>query len=575
MGIGTLGGSKRNWKGCFNLKSKKICAAVLCCLAVAVWTSRVTAGETPAQASASELPPGVAEAPGRSPNQFQTPEPEPTFEINEFRIQGNTIFATGKLVELLDQLAGSDRTAADVEKGRDILEQFYHEQGYPTVLVNIPEQSAAAGSILLQVIETPVGAVRVLGNRHFSSQQILSMIPSVAPGSILYLPALQEEVGRVNRNPDLKVVPSMSAGKEAGTVEVEFKAEDHSSFHGSLELSNRYSANTTPLRLNAGLHYDNLWNRLHSLSLQYQISPENPNQVEVFSGSYTLPAPWNSDLSLVLYGVSSDSNSAFGEGFHTVGKGSIIGARCILPLPSLGAYNQSSVLGLDYKKFNEVTGTVGSGSADVATPIEYLPFTFAYSGSLPDSGGLTLFNAGLNLSFRGAVAQEGTFQNKRFLARGNYAAATMGLERRQQLPGGAGFLLKMDGQLADQPLVSNEQFSAGGMESVRGYLESSQLGDNAFHAVTELSSPDLAPRLGLGERFQVVPYLFYDCAALWIRDPLPGQESSFDLQGTGVGVRGFLFRSLEYQVDWAFALSDTGTTKTGDNMVHFKLKYQF
>ena len=551
---------------------KETCALVTLCSALALFPgSRPAAAQQKPAVSAE--PKGGTMAPGREAS--LPVEPDPTFEINEFRVEGNTLFSSDKLSDLLDDLIGSGRSAADVEKARDTLERFYHDAGYPTVLVNIPEQSAEGGEIRLQVIESRIGATRLTGNRHFSSAQILRKLPSLAPGAILFVPQVQLEIGKVNRNPDLKVVPAMVPGTAPGTVDVELKAEDQRPFHGSLELNNRNSANTTALRLNGALHYDNLWNREHALSLQYQLSPQNPDQVEVFSGSYSLPAPWNADQSLVLYGVRSDSNTAFGEGFHTVGKGSIIGARAIVPLPPQGSYGHSAVLGLDYKKFDEVTGFVGSSAGDVTTPIEYLPFSLSYSGSLPDSSGLTLFSAGLNLSFRGAVAQQESFLSKRFLARGNYLSATMGVERRQRLPGGAGFLLKLDGQIADQPLISNEQYSAGGMESVRGYQESALLGDNAFHATTELSAPDLAPQLGLGGRFQALPYLFYDCAALFVKEPLPGQDSAMNLQGTGIGVRGIMFRDLEYQLDWAYALSDAGSTMTGDTMIHFKVKYQF
>jgi len=325
-------------------------------------------------------------------------------------------------------MAGSERTAADVERARDALEKFYHDQGYPTVLVNIPEQSAEGGAIRLQVIESRISSTTVLGNRHFPTVQVLRALPSLAPGAVLYVPDVEREIGKLNRNPDLKVIPAMTAGKQLGTVEVELKVEDKSPFHGFLELNNRNSPNTSALRLNAGLHYDNLWSRGHSLSFQYQLSPEKPKEVEVFSGSYTLPAPWNADRTLVLYGVSSDSNTAFGEGFHTVGKGSIVGTRYVVPLASVGAYSHSAVLGVDYKNFREVTG---SGAGGVTTPVEYLPFSLTYSGSRPDSGGLTLLNAGLNLSFRGAVAQQQGFQNKRYKSLGNYATATLGARAQQ------------------------------------------------------------------------------------------------------------------------------------------------
>ena len=523
-------------------------------------------GSTPQRESAASAP---APAPPAA-------EPEQSFEIVEFLVSGNTLFSTERLTDLLDDLVGPGRSAADVEKARDTLEKFHHEAGYPTVVVNIPEQNVEDGVIHLQVVESRIGATRLTGNRYFSSEQIMGQLPSLAPGAILYVPDVQREVGRVNRIADFKVTPAIDPGKEAGTVDVALKAEDHLPLHGSLELNDRNSLNTTALRLNAALHYDNLWNREHSLSLQYQNSPEKPSEVEVFSGSYTLPAPWNRENSLTLYGVDSDSQTGFGEGFQTVGKGTIIGVRYSVPLPGLESFSQTAVLGFDYKNFQETTGVAGSTAGQITTPVQYFPFNFSYSGTLSDQSGQTVLNAALNIAFRGMVTDQQQFANKRFDARGDYLYATLGAERRQKLPGGAGLLLKLDGLIADQPLISSEQFTAGGMESVRGYHEAEAAGDGGVHGVTELAAPDLAPRCKLGERFQIVPYLFYDFAFLFVKDPLPGQQQELHLQGSGAGVRGILFRDLEFQFDWAVALSGgVGSAKAGDNRAYFKLKYQF
>jgi hemolysin activation/secretion protein len=500
---------------------------------------------------------------------------EPTFEILDFRIVGNTIFPTIRLQNLLEELAGPGRTAADVEKARDILEKYHHEQGYPTVLVNIPEQSAESGVIKLQVIESRIGAATVKGNGYYSSRRILERLPSLASGTILYVPDVQREINRVNRTADLKILPAMNPGKVPGLVDVDLKAEEKLPLHGSLELSNRASNNTSELRLNAALHYDNLWDLDHSISFQYQTSPQKPSEVQVFSGSYILPAPWNKDNSLVLYGVSSNSDTAFGEGFKTQGKGSIIGSRYIYSLSPHGDYGHNAVAGFDYKNFGETVATPDSTTGEISTPVEYFPFSLAYNGSMPDSSGLTLLNAGLNMSYRGLVVRQQNLADKRFKAKGNYFAALLGLERRQKLPGGMGLTLKLDGQAADQPLISNEQFTAGGMESVRGYKESELSGDSAFHGMTELSAPDLASIFKGGERLQITPYAFYDFALLWINEPLPSQKRELSLQGTGIGVRGAFFRDLEFQVDWGFALSETSHNSYGDSRVHFKVKYQF
>ena len=58
-------------------------------------------------------------------------------------------------------------------------------------------------------------------------------------------------------------------------------------------------------------------------------------------------------------------------------------------------------------------------------------------------------------------------------------------------------------------------------------------------------------------------------------DPLPGQDEAMNLQGTGAGIRGRLFRDVEYEVDGAYALVDSSRIRKGDVRVYFKTKYQF
>lgn len=531
---------------------------------ISIWAPLALAGE---DLSGIESPPGTQEEVSPA-----TRSGEPTFTIKKFVIEGTTLFPTERLQQQLKVFAGRGRTAADVEGARETLEKFFHDQGYPTVQVYIPEQKVESKIIRLEVIENRIGTLTITGNRWFSTDKIRRDLPSLAPGEVLYLPRVQEEVNRINRHPDFKLIPDMQPGKAPESVDFTLKVEDKLPLHGSVEVNNRGSHDTTALRLNGALRYDNLWQREHSISGQYQISPENPSEVEIASGSYTMPAPWDRDGRLVVYGVWSNTETAFGAGFSNLGKGMIIGSRAVLPLPSVGEYGHSAVLGFDYKEFEETAGL--SGSEPVKTPVSYLPLSVAYSGSLRDMSGVTQFNAGVVVAFRGAVTDSAQFLDKRFKSRGNYIAATAGVERTQLLPKGFSLLAKLDGQLADQPLISNEQHQTGGINSVRGYKESEASGDNAAHGVFELAGPDLLKSAG-SERFTLTPYLFYDAAALWTREPLPGQVSVVDLQGTGIGVRGLLFRDLDFQVDLAFALRDTNRVAAGDLSCHFKVRYQF
>ncbi len=500
---------------------------------------------------------------------------EAGFEIISYEITGNSIFPADKLLDTVATFTGPGKTASDVEKARDALEKLYHDAGYPVVMVNIPEQTLQDGVVRLEVIESRVGRVKITGTRYFTMEKIMDGLPSFTPGEILYMPKVQEEIGRLNRSQDFKVTPAMAPGEEPGTIDIELKVEDHLPLHGYLEVNNRASHDTSALRLNGMIRYDNLWQKEHSLSFQYQTAPLKPKEVQVVGASYVLPAPWQEDHQLALYGIWSDSNTAFGEGFKVVGKGEIFGMRYVMPLPPYQLYSHNITLGLDYKHFNQAVGFSTESGETTHTPIGYLPISLSYSASLPDAGGMTQFSGGLNLSLRGVGSHESQFELKRFKATAGYLYATAGVQRTQKLPLGMNLFVKADGQVADQPLIDNEQYSAGGMESVRGYMESEAAGDNAVHGTLEVSFPDPLEKSRIGKQVQMSPFLFYDIAELAIRSPLPGQARSIKLEGAGAGTRGSITKHLEYEVDWAVALKAKDKTSGNSQRVYFKVKAVF
>ncbi len=500
-------------------------------------------------------------------------ESQPAFTIRSFVVEGNTILPGKKVLDLLQQFKGKGKTAGDVEKARDALEKMYHDAGYPAVIVTIPQQTTEGAMIRLHVIESTIGRVKVTGNQYFTREAILRDLPSLAPGKVIYVPDVQEDLARTNRNPDLKASPVLSAGEETGLTDVEIKVQDELPLHGNLELNNRSTPNTTDLRLNAQLHYDNLWQRDHSLSAQFQTSPQDTGQVRLYALSYTLPAPWNEDHQLALYGLRSDSNTTvFGQGLLVTGKGEIIGTRYVIPLPPYQSYVHNLTVGFDFKHFEQSTGfTEGEG---LKTPITYLPVSFSYNSSLPDSCGNTSFSTGLNAVFRGLVSEESKFSLNRYDALGDYLYMTAGVERNFKLPAGMGAYLKLDGQLADQPLIPNEQFVAGGMTSVRGYQEAAAMGDNGLHGTAELSGPDIGQRL-VRDKLHLTPYFFYDYARLVVTSSLPSQTAAFTLEGAGAGFRGTYGKYWYYELDYACPLSSQSDTDKYRQRWYFKTGAQF
>ncbi|MBN1906197.1 MAG: ShlB/FhaC/HecB family hemolysin secretion/activation protein [Deltaproteobacteria bacterium] len=499
-----------------------------------------------------------------------------SFEIIGYTVEGNSILTESMMLQALKGLAGKDKTGSDVEKARQALEAYYHKAGYPAVQVGVPQQTVEDGLVRLIVTESKIRDVRVTGNRYFTRESIVNRLPSLSPGDDIFLPHIIQEFGLANRNPDMKISPVMIPGREPGTIDVELKVTDKLPLHGSLEFSNRSSHSTEKLRLNGSLRYDNLWQKEHSFSIQYQTAPEETDQVKMLAESYVFSAPWNTMHMIALYGVWSDSDTAFAEGLEVIGNGSIYGARYIVPLPALKNLYHNITIGVDYKDFNEDINFHDSEEEDLTTPIAYLPFLVTYSATQADKMGKTQYSLGLNWTFRNLVTDQREFEIKRKYARGDYLYMTAGIERTNKLPLEMSLYAKLDGQIASEPLISNEQYIAGGMESVRGYKESELAGDYAVHSTVEINFPELINALGFKKsRINATLYYFYDIAKVWKKNPLPGEDKSTGIQGVGWGVKGTLFNNFEYRFDWAIALEDTDMVKSGDDTGYFMVKYAF
>ncbi|MEW6427381.1 MAG: POTRA domain-containing protein [Thermodesulfobacteriota bacterium] len=503
---------------------------------------------------------------------------EAAFTIVAFRIEGNTIFDDYTLLKELLPFIGPDKKGTEVEAAAGALEKFHQQQGYPAVLVNIPPQTVDDGVIRLEVVESRIRKVRITGNKYVTMEKVLDQAPSLREGEIPYLPDIKRDLASLNTSSYLAVEPVLAPGREPATIDVELRVKDRLPLTASLELNNRYSANSTELRLNGSISYDNFWQKDHSGSFQFQVSPQDFDEVQLLAGSYVLPTPWNRNHRIAAYAVWSDSQTAFAEGLQVVGKGHILGIRYIMPLPALERYSHNISLGVDYKSFRDVTGT--GGQDDIVEQVRYLPLNASYNSTLSDRWGRTAFSAGLNFAFRNLASDTDHFGAQRAGARGDYLYLTAGIERQQELPWLLSVFCKLDGQLASQPLISNEQYTAGGMDSVRGYLESEQSGDNALHGTVDLSGPELVglmgkrfPDLDLFRDWSLTPYLFFDGAALWRKQPLPDEKRSVRIEGTGLGLRGNA-GPVRYEADWAMAIEDSIWTERGDDRFYFLLAYR-
>lgn len=499
--------------------------------------------------------------------------PTAQFDVLEYRVLGNSLLGNEAIERAVYPHLGEGRTIADVEAARTALEEAYRAAGYATVFVDIPEQEAGQGIVRLQVTEGRLDRVRVTGARYFSNRHIRAALPSLAPGQTPNLPQLQAELAEVNRaTPDRVVTPVLKPGAAPGSVEIELKVADTLPLHGSLESNNRYTADTSKLRLNASLTYANLFQKQHSLTVQYQTAPQNRDNLEALVGTYVMPLAAGGRTALALYAVDSNTDVAALGTLSVLGNGQIFGAKFIHMLPDGLDFTQSLSWGVEYKDFLE--NILLDTDTSLQTPIRYLNWNGAYTATMRHEGVTTSFNVGVGFGIRGLVNDSSEFADKRYLGKPNYFLVRAGLQQAIDLPWQMQIGVRLGAQYTPGPLVSNEQYIVGGVDTVRGYLESGQLGDYGANGTLELRYTGLSALLGL-PRSAAQLYGFYDGAVVVTHYPLPGQADNYRLGSFGVGMRLADWHGLSFALDWAHLLSRPGATPLPWSRTHFSFRYSF
>jgi hemolysin activation/secretion protein len=522
---------------------------------------------------------------GSAPVNSGTQAPVKAFAILEFQIEGNTRLAVPDIERAVNDYLGENKSFKDIEGARGQLERVYHDHGYKTVIVNIPRQQISDGVVHLLVVEAPVGKLKILGSRYHSLAVIRDKVAQLDPGNVPEFGEVQKELGDVNRSADLRVTPVLKASETPGKVDVDLQVEDHLPLHALLEVNNRYSANTTHPRVVGEVHYDNLFQMNQSINLQVQVAPMLISDAKVASLSYVIPT--SSGPVWALYAVYSDSNVAAVGNLDVLGKGNIYGIRWIDPLPTSSRdFYHSVTLGVDYKDFKQTVLLQDSGDS-IESPVKYPAFSLDYAGSwLADapagagaraatSGGRSSTSIDLNINFliRGLGTDWREFANKRAYAGTSYIFLRPSITREQVLPAHWSLVGRIDGQLSSGPLINNEQFAAGGSESVRGYTEAERLGDDAIHGSLEFRTPQLLASSSTKIE-QSYLALFAEAARLTIVHPLPSQDSGFSLASAGLALR-FKAGGLYVALDGARTFKQGTVTEAARFRGLFRVSYSY
>jgi len=276
-----------------------------------------------------------------------------------------------------------------------------------------------------------------------------------------------------------------------------------------------------------------------------------------------------------------------------------LGARLTVPLLARDDFHSDISGGLDFKiyqitsygtnnfVYDQITvdaagnpnppiiSTVSSPTV-TALRLHYLPLNVHYEASLHDSLGLNTFSLGLG----GNVWHSGSVGNLQAISgsvksSGHWFVLNPGYSRTLEFFTNWVTLFRADGQWASEPLISNEQFGAGGVNSVRGYQEGQVFGDTGWHVSLEQQTPpQLVAYLRGNVPLTVRGSVYMDYADTYLLDPQT-RPASTALWGTGVGGVASMGSHWEARFLFSLPLLGTATTEAYAPFFNFSLMAQF
>jgi len=474
--------------------------------------------------------------------------------VQQFRFEGNTAFTDAQLEALVESYLNRRLTSEDLEEARRILTIHYVSSGYINSGAVLPDQTVKDGIILFRIVEGVLSEVDVQGNGRLRSSFIAKRAIRGA-GTPLNIDRLQNHLDPLRQSTLLKRINAeLKPGTKPGESFLEVQVEEAFPIQVGLQFSNKRPPSIGAERLELLLSHQNALGWGDRVEVEYSLTKNGLGDIE-FAGldevstSYIFPLTAD-DTTLELSYSQSDilvieepfdgldiSSEYQGYGFTL--------RRPFYRDPStefsmnLTAEQRHSSTFLFGRPFSFSPGARTGVSDLTALRLGQEFFTRSQTYALAVRSSLSF-----GLDIMGATT------NSDGLPDGSFLAWLGQFQYVQSLPGETQLVSRFNTQLSGDRLLSMEQFSLGGLETVRGYRENQLVRDNGLASSFELRVPILADQLGNGTLF-LDPFL--DFGYGWSANG--GPESEF-IGSIGIGFLLNPNRHLNVQFYWGYPLTD-------------------
>ena len=394
------------------------------------------------------------------------------FEVKEIRVTPSKFLSAEEIRKAIHFKGAGPATVKELTDMVARLNALYQEKHIVTAQAVLPPQKVQDGVVYIRLIEGKFGKTVVTGNQRISEKALLSRIHG-RTGELVDVDRLEDELRVYNSTNTYQVQAELVPGEEEGTSDLHLVLmEKENPLTSFIFTDNAGQKESGRYRIGAYTEYRGIGGHDASLAV-------SPVWTEgIWGGSVMYDTPWGHhgtraqisysknlvdiiDGTFKDYDMKANSNDAAVSITHPVN---------ITPLSRVDVFLEG------HRKWSDTTysGMELSNSATRTVKAGLSARSF-------DENGLWFFMTSV-------TGYESDDRANHKDNNGSYYSAY--LMRRQNLKNDQYMLYRLYGQYtAFESLPSTEQFTLGGMGSVRGYKESILSGDKGWFAGMEYGFP--------------------------------------------------------------------------------------
>ncbi|MBD2315963.1 ShlB/FhaC/HecB family hemolysin secretion/activation protein [Phormidium tenue] len=492
--------------------------------------------------------------------------------VKKVEVIGSTILTSAELATISKSLEGQQVTPEQIQQAAQSITKIYADRGYITSQAVVDPQKVVDGIVTIQVIEGRVEKIEIVGLTHTNPDYVRSRV-ELGTGTPLNTAKLEDQLRLLRADPIFSdVEASLKSGGQADSSILVVTVKEANQFGGFASIDNFSPPAVGSERYGGGLFFRNLSGNGDTFTASYYgTTTGGSNQYDL---SYSIPLnPMNGTLSL-RYSPSNYriTQSPF-DILNIRGNNNLFDLNFRQPLVRTSVEEFALSLGYSYQKgqtfaFNDLATPFGIGpEADGTTRTSVIKFGQDYT--LRDLFGAWSLRSQFSLG-------TGLFGSTSVTTPSGSFLSWLGQIQRVQSLGTDSLLIgALDLQLSADPLLSSQQFTIGGGQSLRGFRQNARTGDNGFRFSLENRFVALRNEKNAA-LLQVIPFL--DAGAIWnhANNPNTLPRQNF-LAGGGIGLLFTPLEKLIIRLDYAIPfvnLSDRGTNLQ-ESAFYFSLSYQF